>query len=97
MAFHAKGFRSRATPLGVPSDTADPGNVRQEHTYVTNDDRAAVETSNYFDPLLTPSKKVRNGDGLTVYYDIDGTPGGRNYVITIVNNHVVITPFFDAT
>ena len=90
MTFHANGFRSQATPLGIPSATSEPGNVRQWHTYVTNDDKSAIETSGYFDALLTPSKKVRAGDLLEVSYDVDGTPGRAAYTLDIVNSSVVL-------
>lgn len=95
MTFHEKGFRSMATPMGVPSDLAAAGETRQLHTYVTDDDRAAIETSNYFDVLWTAQRRVKKGDLLDVVYDIDGTPGHRRYVITIVSSHVVLTPAGD--
>lgn len=96
MAFHEKGFRSLATPMGQPADNSAAGETRQIHTFVTNDDKAAVETSNYFDALLTP-KRVKAGDLMVISYDVDGTPGGRWYVLSISGGHVVITGFFDAT
>lgn len=89
MTFHEKGFRSLPTPMGQPAQDSGPGEMRQIHTYVTNDDRAAIETSNYFDLLWTTPKRVKKGDLLDVVYDIDGTPGHRRYVLTIVSNHIV--------
>lgn len=91
MAFHENGFRSNATPMGQPAATSAAGETRQNHTYVTNDDRAAVETSEYFDALLSP-KRVKKGDQLDVTFDVDGTVGRRNYVIDIVSSHVVLVP-----
>lgn len=90
MAFHATGFRTIGT-MGVPATTIDPGNVRQMHSFITNDDKATIETANYFDPLLTPAKKVRKGDLMVVSFDVDGTEGVKVYALDIVSNHVVIS------
>lgn len=91
MAFHPKGFRTTGI-LGVPSAAATTGSVRQKHTFVTTDDKAAIETANYFDPLLTPAKKVQIGDLLEVAYNVGAAPGTRTYAINIVANHVVLVP-----
>jgi hypothetical protein len=90
MTFHEKGFRSLGA-MGVPANDSSAGSARQLHSYVTNDDRAAVETSNYFDALLDP-RRVKIGDLLLVSYDVDGTPGFRSYVVNIVSSHVVPVP-----
>ncbi len=92
MTFHDKGFRSLATPMGQPATDSAAGETRQIHTFVTNDDRAAVETSGYFNVLWTGVKRVKKGDLLDVVYDIDATPGHRRYVINIVSNVVVLLP-----
>jgi hypothetical protein len=95
MAFHEKGFRSNATPLGQPADNSSPGEARQLHTFVTNDDRAAIETSGYFNVLWTGARRVKSGDILDVVYDIDSSPGHRRYVVTIVASAVVLVPAGD--
>jgi hypothetical protein len=95
MTFHDKGFRSIATPMGQPATDSSPGETRQIHTFVTNDDRAAVETSGYFNVLWTGARRVKKGDLLDVVYDIDSTPGHRRYVINIVSNVVVLLPAAD--
>lgn len=91
MAFHEKGFRSLGV-MGIPATDSAAGSVRQLHSYVTNDDRAALETAEYFDDLLDP-RRVKDGDVLLVSHDVDGSPGGRYYLITISGGHVVLSPF----
>ena len=90
MTFHAMGFRTLGV-MGLPSATASPGSARQFHTFVTNDDKAAIETANYFDALLTPAGKVIKGDILVASFDADGTEGVKMYVIDIVSSHVVLS------
>ncbi len=92
MTFHEKGFRSLPTPMGQPAQDSGPGEGRQIHTFVTNDDRAAVETSGYFNLLWTSPRRVKKGDILDVVYDIDSSPGHRRYIVTIVANAVVLVP-----
>ena len=83
MAFHAKGFHTLGL-MGVPAENSEPGNVRQVHTFITNDDRPTVETTGYFNALLTPRGKVRSGDQLDVTFDVDGTPDRRAYTLYVV-------------
>ena len=92
MTFHEKGFRSLATPMGQPADNSSAGETRQFHTYVTNDDRAAIETAGYFNTLWTGAKRVKTGDILLVSFDVDGNPGHRSYTIKISANVVVLVP-----
>lgn len=95
MTFHASGFRSLGI-MGLPSATAEPGNVRQLHSYITNDDRAAIETTGYFNALATPKGKVRTGDQFLVTFDVDGTPDCRHYVLTVVpGTSVALKPMGD--
>lgn len=95
MAFHASGFRSIGV-MGLPSATSEPGNVRQKHTYVTNDDRAAIETTGYFNALLTPKGKVRTGDQLDVTFDVDSQPDRRAYTLIVVTGvSVTLKPMGD--
>ena len=95
MAFHEKGFRTLATPMGQPADNSNAGETRQIHTYVTNDDKAAVETSAYFNALLSP-RRIKKGDMMAISWDVDGTSGARWYVLSISGGNVVLTGFFDA-
>lgn len=97
MAFHEKGFRSIATPMGQPADTSSAGETRQFHTFVTNDDRPTVETAGYFNVLWTAARRVKKGDLLAVSYDADGLPGHRLYTINIVANVVVLVPEKDTS
>lgn len=90
MPYHANGFRTLGV-MGMPSATSTPGNVRQIHTFVTNDDKAAIETAAYFNSLLTPTGKIKKGDVMIVSFDTDGTEGVRMYVIDIVSGNVVLT------
>lgn len=90
MTFHANGFRTLGV-MGLPAANSTPGNVRQIHTFVTDDDKAAIETANYFDALLSPKGKIRKGDVMIVSFDTNGTEGVRMYVLDIVSNHVVLT------
>jgi hypothetical protein len=95
MTFHASGFRTTGI-MGIPSATSEPGNVRQTHTYVTNDDRAAVETSGYFAALLTPKNKVRTGDQMDITFDVDGSPDRRSYTLIVVTGtSVTLKPMGD--
>lgn len=92
MTFHEKGFRSLPTTMGQPAQDSGPGEMRQIHTFVTNDDRAAIETSGYFNLLWTSPRRVKKGDILDVVYDIDSSPGHRRYIVAIVANAVVLVP-----
>lgn len=94
MPFHRTGFRTIG-PMGQPSATSGAGSTRATHTYVTNDDRAALETGGYFNALLDPVQ-VKTGDLLEVSFDNDGTPGRRGYVIKVVAGVVVLTSEGDA-
>lgn len=95
MAFHEKGFRTNATPMGQPADDSAAGETRQFHTYVTNDDRATVEAAGYFNVLWTAAKRVKTGDPLLVSFDVDGNPSCRLYTVKISNNVVVLVPMMD--
>lgn len=88
MAFSKFGFKT-ITHIGSAAGAA--GTNRSLHAYVTNDDAAAVETSNYFNGI---SERVKVGDIIMVSLDMDGTPAGRNYVVSSNTAGVVaITPF----
>lgn len=89
MTFHEKGFRSIGV-MGQPATDSAAGETRQIHTFVTNDDKAAVETANYFDALLDP-RRIKKGDLILVSGDVDGTEWFRIYVLDIVASHVVLS------
>ena len=76
MAFDVKGFRTYDF-MFHPSGAAGANLGR--HTYVTNDDRAAVETAGYFNAL---SKRVKVGDHIDMTLDLDGAPMRRNYMVS---------------
>lgn len=88
MSFNAKGFKT-VTHIGSVDGSA--GSNRSLHAYVTNDDKAGVETGNYFDPVIA---RLHVGDIIMVSLDMDGTPGGCNYVVSaIADGHVTVTLF----
>lgn len=76
MAFDVKGFRT-VDFMFNPSGLA--GANLNIHKYVTNDDRAAVETAGYFNSL---SKRVKVGDHIDMTLDLDGAVMRRNYIVT---------------
>lgn len=77
MSLEKTGFRTIAHIGTVNAALA--GSVRNFHAYVTNDDAAAVETTDYF---LTLYERLKVGDLLVVSLDLDGTPTVRWYVVT---------------
>lgn len=83
MAYDAKGFRTTDFMFN-PSGVA--GANLSTHKYVTNDDRAAVETAGYFNSLV---KRVKKGDHLDVTLTLSGTPARRNYIVSNVTATVV--------
>lgn len=89
MAFDADGFYT-ISHIGTV-DPATPGTMRNLHAYVTNDDAAALETSNYFLPLYD---RLKVGDQVHCSLDMDGTPAGKSYVFsTVSSTSVLITAF----
>lgn len=90
MAFYRPGFRT-LDAMGVPAAALSPGNTKSWHTYTTNDDRATVETANYFDDLLL-TQAVKKGDIIGISFDVDTDIGVRLYGINIVSAHVVLVP-----
>ena len=76
MAFDKKGFRT-VDFMFNPSGAA--GANLGVHKYVTNDDRAAVETSGYFNSL---AKLLKKGDHIDMTIDLDGTVERRNYIVS---------------
>lgn len=77
MAFYANGFKT-ITHMGTPDATA--GSQRCLHSYVTNDDTAAVITTNYFLSIYT---RLKPGDIILMSLDLDGTIMHRTYVVTV--------------
>lgn len=94
MAYHPGGYRQIGS-MGQPAANSPAGSVRQLHSFVTADDRAAVETSGYFNALLTPAKKIQAGDLLIVSFGVGGSPGTRTYSLDIVANAVVLRAELD--
>ncbi len=83
MAFEIKGFRT-VDYMSNPSGAA--GANLGVHKYVTNDDRAAVETAGYFNALTS---RVKVGDHIDMTLDLDGTPMRRNYIVSSNTGGVV--------
>lgn len=95
MAYHASGYR-QIGPMGQPAANSPAGSVKQLHSFVTADDRAAVETSGYFNALLTPAKKIQLGDLLIVSFGVGTNKAGtRTYQLDIVSNAVVLRAELD--
>lgn len=92
MAFDVNGFRTMGH-IGL-IDPSKAGTMRNQHAYVTNDDAAAVETSNYF---LELAARLKVGDQIFCSLDLDGTPAGRIYVVAAVNTTTVSITRFQAT
>lgn len=83
MAYDADGLICTQNYLGAVGGTA-----LSEYSYVTNDLKATVEGSGYFDAEIT---RFKVGDTLDVNFDLDGTPGKTRYVVSSVTTHVALT------
>ncbi|MGX1496885.1 hypothetical protein ACSSV1_001921 [Labrenzia sp. MBR-25] len=77
MSLEKSGFRTIAHIGTVDASLA--GSVRNIHAYITNDDAAGVETTDYF---LTLYDRLKIGDVIFCSLDLDGTPTVRLYVVT---------------
>lgn len=75
MPFNAYGFK---TITHIGSVAGEAGSNRALHAYVGNDDRAAIETANFFNDVAS---RVKTGDLLMVSLDLDGSPSPANYTI----------------
>lgn len=67
MAFTAIGFK---TLYHTSSVDGTAGTMNAHHSYVTNDDLAAVETAGYFNSIW---KRLKRGDWIHCSLDMDGT------------------------
>lgn len=76
MAFDVKGFRTHDFMFN-PSGAA--GANLSKHSYVSNDDVAAIETAGYFNSIYGRLKK---GDHIDMVLDLDATPIRRAYIVT---------------
>lgn len=85
MAFNKLGFVT-VHQMGTIAGAA--GETRNLHTYLTNDDTAAVETASYFDFM---AYRVKVGDIIMCSLDNDGAPMLRNYIVTAVSAAGVVT------
>lgn len=92
MALVKSGFRT-LDHIGTV-DASVAGSNRAQHGYVTNDDAAAVETSNYFLGLYD---RLKIGDQIFCSLDLDGTPAGRIYIVTASSSTTVTVSPFQAT
>ncbi|MEO4045235.1 hypothetical protein AAFN47_26890 [Hoeflea sp. CAU 1731] len=78
-----KGFKT-ITHIGTTTGAA--GSNRALHAYLTNDDAAAVETSDYFNDL---SDRLKVGDIILASLDLDGSPALKNYIVTDITSGAV--------
>lgn len=83
MAYDVKGFRTHDF-MTNPSGAA--GSNLGKHSYVTNDDQAAVETAGYFNALKS---RVKKGDHIDMTLSLATTPVRRNYIVSNVTSTAV--------
>lgn len=83
MAFDVKGFRTHDFMFN-PSGLA--GANLSVHSYVSNDDVAAIETAGYFNSLYN---RVKKGDHINMTLDLDATPIRRAYIVTASSSSAV--------
>lgn len=83
MAFDIKGFRTHDFMFN-PSGEA--GANLSKHSYVSNDDVAAIATAGYFNSIYGRLKK---GDHIDMTLDLDATPIRRAYVVTASSSTAV--------
>jgi hypothetical protein len=81
MALYKDGFRTIGHIGTVDRSVA--GSNRNLHVYITNDDAAALETSDYF---LSIYNRLKVGDVLIASIDLDGTQTVRMYVFNAVSS-----------
>lgn len=84
MAFDKKGFR---TVDFMFNPSGEAGANLGVHKYVTNDDRAAIETAGYFNAL---AKLLKVGDHLDTTLALATGAVRRNYIVT-ANTGTVVT------
>lgn len=87
MSYLLVGFTTVATFAGAVGGVAI-----QEHRYVTNDTKNAIEVAGYFNDLRDKGF-IKQGDLLTVAGDRDGTPFVQDYVFSTVpaSGNVIVT------
>ncbi len=76
MTFNIKGFRTHDFMFN-PSGEA--GANLSIHSYVSDDDVAAIETAGYFNEIW---RRLKKGDHFNMTLDLDATPIRRAYVVT---------------
>lgn len=81
MALYKDGFRTLGHIGSV--DVSVAGSNRNLHVYITNDDAAALETSDYF---LGIYNRLKVGDVLIASIDLDGSRNVRMYVFDTVSS-----------
>jgi hypothetical protein len=89
MAYAAQGHERMQDGPSIGSGIAS---VKKMHFYVTNDDRAAVETNGYFD---TAAERFQTGDIIFCSMDLDGTPAFAAYGIVRTAGDIALTRFVD--
>ena len=89
MAYNAQGHERMQDGPSIGSGAAS---VKKLHFYVTNDDRAAVETNGYFD---TAAERFQTGDVIICSMDLDGTPAGAMYLVVRTAGDIALTRFVD--
>lgn len=73
---------------GVPFGTG-PTNQIMDFRYVTNDDAATVEATGFFNAMAAVAG-FKVGSMIYTSLDVDGTPAGRIYMVT-VNDGTAVT------
>lgn len=64
------------------------GTVVNTYRYATNDTATVVETDGHFDGILENGLNV--GDFIFASMDLDGTPAGKTYMVTVGGADVTV-------
>lgn len=87
MAFDVGGLIAIATGAAV----AGSGTRGTIYHYATNDADTVVEADGYFDGALDDG--LNKGDVIIANIDMDGTPEGKNYLVTVGGADVTVAQF----
>lgn len=93
MAFNLDGLALVGNGGVIAQTFPTAGTVSRVWHYVTNDTDTQVETDGYFD-----STNLRKGDVVLATIDLDGTPEGKTYLVTVgtgdaASNDVTVAMF----
>lgn len=72
---------------GITYGTGATAKQLQDWRLASNDDHATIIAANYFNPLAA---SLQVGELIFASVDLDGTPAGREYIVT-ANNGTTVT------